>query len=143
MANGIGADSPPSGGSLPYRGKPPLWQSKVPQASAAKIATIVIGTMVAVFVLFVLGFEKDVLGVAMGQVEVVVIRIQDDKPQAKLPPSFRYIVALPDGKTAAFISDQIQAPGSRLVVTVIRGRVSGRIWLGGPYRLAAPPKARE
>jgi hypothetical protein len=127
------------------RRRPPLWQSKSAKASTARVVAIVLGTTISALILFAVAFERDLLSVPMGQAEVVVIRIQDDKPQGKLNPAwFRYLVALPDGTKATFVSDRMQRPGSRLVVTMSRGRVSRRVWLSGPYRLTAEPSgARE
>ena len=91
--------------------------------------------------MFVIAYEKDLLSVPAGQAEVLVLRIQDDRPKAKnLDPAwFRYVVALPDGTSATFVSDQIQPVGAKLLVTVSHGRITKRVWLSPPYRVLSEP----
>jgi hypothetical protein len=56
--------------------------------------------------------------------------MQDDSG----PPSFRYLVKLPDGRTATLHADRIHRPGDRLVVMAATGRITGRVLLSPPYR---------
>jgi hypothetical protein len=97
---------------------------------------VVVGTLLA----FPIAFEQEMLSVSEGQAEVTVIGVQDDKPQGKRAPAwFRYNVSLSDGSRAVFISERVQQPGARIIATVSRGRITGRMWLTGPYRQVGPP----
>lgn len=85
-------------------------------------------------------FEREFLSSPGGEAAVTIIGVQDDRPQERrTPASFRYRVSLDDGSRSLFVSDRIQRPGSKLIVTVLRGRLTGRLWLTDPYRPAGAP----
>ena len=87
-----------------------------------------------------IAFEQEMLSVSEGQVEVTVIGIQDDRPQGNRTPAwFRYNVSLSDGSRAVFISERVLQSGTRIVANVCRGRITGRVWLTGPYHLVGSP----
>lgn len=79
----------------------------------------------------------------MGQVEVTVIRLEGGFPPDEGPGAFRHLVAMPDGAQMGVISTEIFRPGQRLLVSRFRSRLTGRVKLGGPYRLAVPPKSDD
>ena len=87
-----------------------------------------------------LAFEREFLSSSQGEAAVTIIGVQDDRPQGRrTPAAFRYRVSLRDGSRALFVSDRVQQPGSELIVTVSRGRLTGRLWLTDPYRPAGTP----
>jgi hypothetical protein len=47
---------------------------------------------------------------------------------------YRYSVELLDGSRAVFLSGRLYSVGDKLTVTARRGRITGRIFLGGPER---------
>lgn len=121
-----------------YKAKPPLWQPTPTKHAKLTAAAVAVGTTALILTLLLV-YEKDFLSTPAGQAEVVVVGVQGDKPQGKLPAWFKYIVVLPDGTRGIFVSDRIQQSGERLLATVSRGRVTGRMWLGAPYRVLTDP----
>src|SRR5262245_22621479 len=107
------------------------------KASVDKALALIV--VIGALLTFPIAFEQEMLSVSEGQAEVTVIGIHDDKPQGTRAPSlFRYNVSLPDGSRALFISERVQQPGTRILATVSRGRITGRMWLTGPYRQVDP-----
>ena len=106
-------------------------------ASKLKTGLAVGITLASVTGLYVVAHEQDSFSIPAGQVEVVVLGVQHDKPQGKTPAWFQYSVALPDGTTATFVSDRVQPSGARLLVTAHQGRFTKRRWLSAPYRVLA------
>jgi hypothetical protein len=134
-----GPEPPPAESS--YRPKPPLWTPHVQKERpflvtvALEAVALVAGGAVLAVVL-----ESRLLSVPLGQVEVKVVRVQGGSPQDESPASFRHMVVLPDGSERLFISEQIHRPGERIVVSLSRGRITGRLWLGAPYRVLPLPR---
>ena len=47
--------------------------------------------------------------------------------------TFRYVVRLPDGGEGRFVSETTYRVGTRLRAAVWRSRISGRVFVSGPY----------
>ena len=122
-----------------YTPKPPLWQSTQKRSLLARIIGAVL--MIGVVAVLAVGLEGYLLSVPMGQVEVTVVRVEGGTPQEERPAAFRHVVALPDGSEARFTSERLHPPGEKLIVTAARGRLTGRIRLGEPFRLLPSPGA--
>ena len=93
--------------------------------------------------LLALGQEPDWLAEPVGEVEVTVVRVREGFVPKSRAPSFVHIVALPDGSEATFTASEIYKRGERLTVGVSRGRLTGRVWLAGPYRPKSAPGGDE
>jgi len=119
------------------RQKPPLWHPK-PERQRSLASRIGLGVVAAVFGLggMILVLEPSVLSVPAGQIEVQVVSVQGVTPADEMPAVYRHVVRLQDGTERTFAARGIHRPGERLVVSMSRGLVTGRIWLGSPYATA-------
>jgi len=122
-----------------FRPKPPLWQPKPepPAPLAGRVAAGVLMLAALAAIPFLL--EGQFLSVPMGQVEATVVQIEAGRPADEDPARFVYLVALGDGSKKRFVCDRILQPGDGLLVTASRGRLTGRIRLGAPYRVVPRP----
>ena len=117
----------------------PLWEPK-PAEGRSKGRALAVCIAMAALLSAPLAFEREFLSSSQGEAAVTIIGVQDDRPQGRrTPAAFRYRVSLRDGSRALFVSDRVQQPGSELIVTVSRGRLTGRLWLTDPYRPAGTP----
>ena len=107
--------------------------------SSLKTVALISGIVVLLIAGLLIANEQAFLSVPSGQAKATIVRLQDGKPQGKAgaPPAFRYVVALPDGQHAIFVSDRVHPPGVELLATVSRGRITRRTWLGPPYVVLA------
>lgn len=113
-----------------------LWK-RVPAKGGSKDRALAVGIAAVALLLAPLVLEREFLSSPQGETVVTISGVQDERPQGtRTPASFRYRVSLKDGSQALFISDRIQPEGTDLIVTVLRGRLTGRLWLTGPYRPA-------
>jgi hypothetical protein len=119
----------------------PVVRSHERDAKASSLgnkAAIVV--VIVAFLSLPVAFEQEWLSTPAGQAEATIIGVQDEKLQGKRSPAwFRHRVSLPDGSRAVFVSDRVHQPGSRILATVSRGRITGRTWLTAPYRLVGGP----
>ncbi len=120
-----------------YRPKPPLWHS--PERPASGWAWI-LGVILALLTVaaLTLSLEPYVLSAPMGQMTVTIVRIEAGGPADERPASYHYRVQLPDQSMGRLICERILPPGAKLVVTASRGRITGRVRLGAPYRVMLP-----
>jgi hypothetical protein len=116
-----------------YRRKPPLWQPSAKEPWTWATGLAIAAFLLVALVVLPLGLESYFLAVPLGQLEVTVVQVESGSPQEETPAEFRHIVALPDGSRKRFVAARIYRPGEKLVVTVSRGRITQRIWLGAPY----------
>ena len=128
-------DSPDQrGGAGPgHKAKPPLWQSK-PESPPSRATLIALGLLA--FVLLAasaLLFEGSLLSMPIGQTTVTVMEVQAGRPADDVPASYRHLVELPDGTRRTFACERIHRAGERLLVTVNRGLLTGRVRLAAPY----------
>ncbi len=117
-----------------YKPKPPLWRSK--NERRASFLFVACGTIM-VLITIVLGavmLEGQFFSVPIGQAEVEVVRLQSGMPPDEGPAVYRHLVRLSDGSLRVFVSQRVHQPGEKLVVTVTRGRLTGRTRLGALYR---------
>lgn len=95
--------------------------------------------IVATVAVLAVGLESYLLSIPIGQVEVTVVRLESGTPQEEIPASYRHVVKLADGSEHRFFAERMHQPGERLIVTASRGRLTGRRWLGVPYRVTGSP----
>ena len=108
--------------------------------SKVKSGLLIVGTIVVPLAMLAIAYEKDFVSRPAGQMEIVIVRVQVDKPQGRQsPPWIRYVVALPDGSRGIFVSEQLHRPGTRILATVSRGRITDRTWFGSPYVVLPGP----
>ncbi len=116
-----------------YRPKPPLWRAKV--RASRWTSALILSLFVVLGVAVPIAFEREFVSVPGGQTEAVVLRVEAERPSAVGPAWFRYVAQLPNGSGAVLASDHLYRPGTRLIVTISRGRITGRTWLSGPYHM--------
>jgi hypothetical protein len=124
-----------SEGAPEYRPKPPLWRPKF--EARTPLAAILASGAFLLLVVVGLAFLPDgsFLNVPVGQVEARVVRVVGGAPADEAPASFRHVVSMPDGSEGLFVAEHLYRPGDRLLVTVTRGRLTGRMTLRPPYRV--------
>jgi hypothetical protein len=124
-----------------YKRNPPLWRP-TPNAASRRwlIAGVVFAIVVSAFMIDP-RIEEHLLSSPAVPVLVTVIRAEAAIPSDETPGFFRYVVSLPDGTKGRFASERLFRPGTRLQVMHSRGRLSGRIRLGSPYRVIFEPDA--
>jgi hypothetical protein len=88
------------------------------------------------------GLESVLLSVPLGLEQVTVTRIEGGAPQDEAPAAYRHFVTRPDGSTARLVSRSIHRPGDVLFANVVRGRLTGRLWLIESMGVPAPPARR-
>jgi hypothetical protein len=124
-----------------YKPKPPLWQPK-PEKPMSTTGLVGGGALILLAVFGAVLLDGRFLSIPVGQTEATIIRLESGRPPDETPAAFRYLVQLPDGSRHAFTCGRIHRPGERLMVTSFRGRLTGRIRLGSPYRVMAQPSGR-
>jgi hypothetical protein len=76
------------------------------------------------------GLESSLLSAPVGLEQVTVVRMQGGSPQDEESPAHYYaLVTRADGTKTHVVSQFIHQPGDKVVVHVLRGRLTGRIWL--------------
>ena len=123
--------------------KQPLWQ--MPQKPRSTMRVLLGGVGMAFLVLggaLVIDprLEEHVLSSSPVAVEVTVLRVESGMPQDEVPALFRHWVRLPDGTETRLESARLFSPGSKVEGILTRGRISGRLRLGAPYRLVSEPE---
>ncbi len=137
MADAQAEHTEPAEPVAEFRPKPPLWHS--PERPASRW-TWTLGVILALLTVaaLTLSLEPYVFSAPMGQMTVTIVRIEVGSPADERPASYHYLVKLPDQSMGRLICERILQPGARLVVTASRGRITGRVRLGAPYRVMLP-----
>ena len=123
--------------------KQPLWQMPQKPRSPMSVLLSSVGVAFLVFVSALVidpRIEEHVLSSPPVAVEVTVVRVESGMPPDEAPALFRHLVRLPDGTEARLESQRLFRPGSRVEGVLTRGRISGRLRLGAPYRLVSEPE---
>jgi hypothetical protein len=139
----VADDSPDQRGEAKpgYKPKAPLWQSK-PEPPPSRATLIALGLLASVFLaVTAVLFEGSLLSMPIGQTTVTVMEVQAGRPADEVPASYRHLVELPDGTRRNFVCERIHRPGERLLVTVNRGLLTGRVRLGAPYVVVVPTRS--
>jgi hypothetical protein len=72
------------------------------------------------------------------RVVLEVLRMEGTNPGGQTTlTTFRYIVALPDRTEARLVSGRMYRVGTRLEANTSRGRITKRVFVGGPYIVVA------
>jgi hypothetical protein len=123
--------------------KQPLWQMPQKPRSTMSVLLGGVGVMFLVFVSALVidpRIEEHVFSSPPLAVEVTVLRVESGVPPDEAPALFRHWVRLPDGTETRLESPRLFRPGSRVEGVLTRGRISGRLRLGAPYRLVSEPE---
>ena len=142
-----GPRKPPLGDATEYKPKPPLWCAafEKPASRVGIVAGLALAALVTV--ILVLLPDGSFLNIPIGQVEVRVVRVIGGAPADEAPASFRHVVSLADGTEGLFVAEHLHRPGTRLVVTASRSRLTGWISLRPPYRVLSfggtPPSVSQ
>jgi len=110
----------------------PLWQGRPKPARVRILLSVIVLLVVAAMPV---AFEEQFLSVTAGQATATVVLVQASQPGNDAPGAFRYVVALADNSKNMFVCEKLLYPGDKLIVTVSRGRITGRVWLGAPWRV--------
>jgi hypothetical protein len=117
-----------------YTPKAPLWKSR---RGLIPVRGVVLGSFATAFFVCALTWpwlERHVLIAAPASAVVRVVRVEGTTPgDEEQLTTFRYIVALPDGTEARLVSERTYRVGTRLAVITSRSRVTGRVFVAGPY----------
>ena len=137
MAPEEGAEETPLTPSDPgHQSRPPLWQGRPERRTSWRARGITFLVFLAAVAVVGVLLEYWFFSVPVGMVEVDVLSIQSAVPPDEgRPPSYQYVVRLPAGQHMLLTYPEQLKPGTRLLATETRSRLTGWIRLGPPYRV--------
>jgi hypothetical protein len=111
--------------------KPALWRGKAEGLGSWLFRAVIglTGLALAAWFSFPWVEEQFLSDAAPTVVEVVAVTGQSPDRHHQ---AFRHTVRLPDASTALFWTDRVHAPGERLLVMAVRGRITHRLLLRSP-----------
>ena len=122
-----------------YRPKPPLWQSS--SRSPLTLRRGILGAGGIVLLVGVMSspwLEKHFLVTIPQLVVVRILAVEGTNPgDDTSQTTVRYLIGLPDGTKARFVSENTHPVGTRLKANTARSRVTGRVFVVGPYKVLA------
>jgi hypothetical protein len=90
------------------------------------------GVLLVAVVWMSVGGEQHLFSTRPAPVQVEVLTAVAARPDDSAPPSYVYVVSLPDGTRARYSSERLYRPGDRITLLFSRGKLTGRILLSTP-----------
>jgi len=93
---------------------------------------IIAGVLLATLAWMSLGGEQHLFSTPPTPVLVEVLNAVSARPDDSGPPSYVYMVRLPDGTRARYSSERLYRAGDHITLLYSRGKLTGRILLSTP-----------
>lgn len=132
-------DEPPAKHESTRKPKPPLWRpAPEPESRAWPLWAALMLALGIAGIAYI--FEASLLGVPERMEVVTVVGIHHGTPADEdHPATYVHVVKRADGSQARAVSRTIHQRGDTLIVSVVRGRLTGRVWMLDALHTPAKP----